>query len=242
MTTTVLNTKISEAGNRIFDNSKYITTQKFNKLTVEHFAARLKQTNLMNKTDFDKKPTNFNKGITSNRTKHLEVQKKLNSLITKDYIFLGRIYFTSNDGSQSTFVYQPTLDDLELKKDKGTHYVLSCKSKGVYNSKRKPLYTALLHSIKLSRYRTGIKFDKDPLIVEQNNYLSKIVNVYIVNDLDAWPSHRTNSFEFKNCLFGATNIVKNSNKEKYVYSGYETTFDSAGSRSFDNDLIMPKIL
>ena len=29
----------------------------------------------------------------------------------------------------------------------------------------------------------GIKFDKDPL--EQNNNLNKIVNVYIVYDLDA---------------------------------------------------------
>ena len=29
-----------------------------------------------------------------------------------------------------------------------------------------------------------IKFDIYPLVVEQNNYLSKIVNVYIVYDLD----------------------------------------------------------
>ena len=59
-----------------------------------------------------------------------------------------------------------------------------------------------------------IKFDKDTLAVEQNNYLTKIVNVYIVQDLAAWPRNptNTNSFKFKNCLFGATNIVKNSNK------------------------------
>ena len=31
-----------------------------------------------------------------------------------------------------------------------------------------------------------IKFDKDPLAVEQNNYLTKIVNVYTVCDLDSW--------------------------------------------------------
>ena len=83
------------------------------------------------------------------------------------------------------FVYQPTPDALELKKDKVTDYVLSWKSKGVDNSKPKPLYTAFLHSIKLSENRTGIKFDKDPLTVEQNNYLTKILNVYIVYDLDA---------------------------------------------------------
>ena len=80
-----------------------------------------------------------------------------------------------------------------------------------------------------------IKFDKDLLAVEQNNYLRKIVNVYIVYDLDAWPRNHTNNFEFKNCLFGATSIVKNSDKEKYVYSGYGITFDIADSWSFDND-------
>ena len=45
----------------------------------------------------------------------------------------------------------------------------------------------------------------------------------------------TNNFKFKNCLFRATFTVKNSNKEKYVYSGYGITFDSAGSWSFGND-------
>ena len=62
-------------------------------------------------------------------------------------------------------------------KDRGTDCVLRCKSKGVYNSKLKPLYTAFLHSTKLSGYKMGIKFDKDSLVVERNIYLTKIVNV-----------------------------------------------------------------
>ena len=71
----------------------------------------------MKKTDFDNKLSSFNGKITLNGRKHFEVQKKLNSIITKDYnFFLGWIYFTSNDGSQITFVYQPTLDTLKLKK------------------------------------------------------------------------------------------------------------------------------
>ena len=58
----------------------------------------------MNKTGFDDKRTSFRKLITSNETEDLEVKKKLHSLITKYYtFFLGRIYFTSNNGSQSTF-------------------------------------------------------------------------------------------------------------------------------------------
>ena len=54
-------------------------------------------------------------------------------------------------------------------------------------------------------------------------------------DLDAWPRNPTNNFQFKNCLFGATNIVKNSDKENCVYTGYRIIFDSAGFWSFDND-------
>ena len=83
----------------------------------------------------------------------------------------------------------------------------------VHLIKIKQLHTAFLHSIKLSEYRIGIKFDKDPLAIEQNNYFTKISNVYIVYDLDAWPRNPINNFKFKNCLFGATNIVKNSNME-----------------------------
>ena len=80
----------------------------------------------MSKTNFDNKLTSFNNQITSNKTKHLEVLKNLNSLITKDNkFFLGEIYLTSNNGSQNTFVYQPKLDSLELRKDKGTDYVLT---------------------------------------------------------------------------------------------------------------------
>ena len=56
----------------------------------------------------------FNRTINSNKTKYLEVQKRLSSLTAKDYnFFFGRIYFTSDDGSQNMFVYQPTLDILE---------------------------------------------------------------------------------------------------------------------------------
>ena len=81
----------------------------------------------------------------------------------------------------------------------------------------------------------GIKFDKIPLAVEKNNYLTKIVNIYFAYDLDAWPKVRLRNFTLKNCFFGATNIVKNIDKEKYVYSGYVITFDSAGLCNFDND-------
>ena len=75
VTTTFLNTKISEVENKVPDSSKYITTYEFNKLTAENFEPRLKQADLVNKTDFDNELTSFDKQITSNKTKHLEVLK-----------------------------------------------------------------------------------------------------------------------------------------------------------------------
>ena len=88
VTATVFNTKISEVEDKIPDNSKYITTQEFNKLTAENFAARLKQADLVNKIDFDNKLTSCNRQITLNKAKHLEVQKTLNSLILRLRFFL----------------------------------------------------------------------------------------------------------------------------------------------------------
>ena len=78
----------------------------------------------MNKNNFDNKLISFNRKITSNKTKYLEVKTKPNNLIIKEYnFFLGRIYITSNDRSQ------PTHNTSELKKEKITDYILSWKSK-----------------------------------------------------------------------------------------------------------------
>ena len=126
----------------------------------------------------------------------------------------------SSDGSQNAFAYQPALNALELKKD-GTNYAISSKSKEVYISKLKSSYIAFLHSIKCSGYRIGIK--EDSLTIEENNYATITLKVYIAYALDACPRNPTNSFKFKKCLFGATNLVKTSNKETWTFGGYGET-------------------
>ena len=61
----------------------YITTQEFNKLTADNFAARLKQANVANKYDiadfakntyFDDKLKNLNERVTLNKTKPVIIQ------------------------------------------------------------------------------------------------------------------------------------------------------------------------
>ena len=91
-----------------------------------------------------------------------------------------------------------------------------------------------MYSIKPSGYRVEIRFEKDRLAVEQNNYLTKFLNVYKVYDFYAWPRNPNNNFKYKNFLFGSTSIVKNSDKEKYVYSCFGLILDSAGSWDLDN--------
>ena len=42
------------------------------------------------------------------------------------------------------------------------------------------------------------------------------------------------NFTLKNCLFGATNIVKKSDKDKWVFSRFGIAFDRGDSWSFGN--------
>ena len=63
----------------------------------------------------------------------------------------------------------------------------------------------------------------------------KTVNAYTIYHLDYWPSILLNKFLLKNCLLGATNIVKNRDKSKYIYSSHGIAFSEASSWSFGND-------
>ena len=192
----------------------------------------------MSKADCDNQLAAFNRLITWNKTKHLEVQKKLNSLITKDYnFFLSRSYITSNHGSRNMFVYEPTFKVLELKSDKCTEYIINWKSKGACKSKLKALNDAFWHNVKNFGNQRWIQFNNTSLVIEQNKYTSRIVNVYIVYDLNNQPKILLKTFTLKNCLCEATNIVKNNNKEKYFYSGYGIPFDGIESWSFNNSLL-----
>ena len=71
------------------------------------------------------------------------------------------------------------------------------------------------------------KFNGSYLIKQnKSTFNRKIVNIYIIYDLD------TNSNDFdptlQNCLFGAVKLNKNSDIDKYKYSGFGIGFDSKG--------------
>ena len=56
-----------------------------------------------------------------------------------------------------------------------------------------------------------------------------VVNIYIV--YETTPDSNTSNITLENCLLGAIKITKNSDVDKYKYSGYGIGFDSRGSFS-----------
>ena len=165
-TRVVLNTKISGVDNKIPDvtglikktnydvkvkyiEKKYFTTADYKKLMI----CKEKPKKLVNKSDISNlvKSSDLNTKFSTLATKaELKAdQDKIVKLETRDSNFFLAKYFFGDDGFQNMFVYEPILDTLDLKKDKGTDYIFSWKSKVVYTSKLKSLYTAFLYSIKL---------------------------------------------------------------------------------------------
>ena len=84
------------------------------------------------------------------------------------------------------FVYQPTLNLLELNSDKSYEYVISWKTKGLNNFELIALVETFLLKIKCFVNRVGTQFNNPPLVVAENNNTTKMGNIYIVYDLDNW--------------------------------------------------------
>ena len=119
-------------------------------------------------------------------------------------------------------------------------YILSWKSKGLSDLEIKSIKTNnyLLNPC-IDQYDTSkirIKFDGSflnrfpPSIIH-----GKIVNIYIVYEV----SNHYNDVSYptiENCLFRSVKLTKNTDIDKYGYSGYGIGFDRKASFSIDNDI------
>ena len=140
-------------------------------------------------------------------------------------------FFFDDNGFQGTFVYKATFSLSEWKKIPAINILLVGNQTVLFKYKLLPSHGAFLLTIKYFGYKGGVQLNNSPLVVEQNNYEPKTVNTCVVYDLDNWPIIPLDNFTFKNCLFGATNNVKTSDKSKYVYSVYGRESDRLGSWS-----------
>ena len=125
------NTKNTEIEKKLTEHNhdKYIDTSEFNKLATNIFNARIAQTNVISKTDFDSKLSNLNRKISTNKTKHLLVENELNKLKTFHLsYFIDKSHF-EEDGTQNYLVFQPIIRYFKVNTITNTDYVSSWKFK-----------------------------------------------------------------------------------------------------------------
>ena len=165
------------------------------------FNARLAQSNLITKTDFDAKLSTLNKKITSNKTKDLLVENDLNQLKTFDSSHV------EEDGTQNCLASQPL--NKYFKFITNTLSILSWQSKGLSTENIDPPTATLAPSINYVGNKIIVKFTGSSL--KQSNKVTyihgKVVNIYTVYELGA-SSSNVNDPTLKNCLFGAVTLTK----------------------------------
>ena len=198
-------------------------------MTPSVFNARLAQANIITKTDFDAKLSGINKKITSNKTKHLLAENELKKLEKFDAAhFRGKNYF-EEDGIQNYLVFQPVCKYFEKTGDK----VSSWKSKGLSDEKIILTVMSTDKSATKTIYdnaRIKVRFNRDLLRQNQVTYNhGPVVNISIV--YETTPHTKTSNITLENHLFGAIKLTKNSDIDKYKYSGSGIGFDSRGSFS-----------
>ena len=115
-----------------------------------------------------------------------------------------------------------------------TSPILLRQSKGLSNENIDPPTTSLSPSINYVGNKIRVKFTGSCL--KQSNKISyiygKIVNIYIVYEINKKDNTIISDPTLENCLFGAVTLTKNVNIDKYGYSGYGIGFDRRSSFSF----------
>ena len=207
----------------ITNHGKYVATSEF------VFNARLAQTNLITKTDFDAKLSSLHRKIAANKTKHFLNDNDLS-------YYSGKKYFDEGSGKQNYLVFLPMGKYFKLNSVGGViDRVLSWRSKGISNESIKLPATSdnsLTPELNYYSTKTRVKFIKSCLKQSKNSYAhGKVVNMYLVYELGASSSNDSDP-TLKNCLFGAVALTKSADIEKYKYSGYGIGFDRRSSFSF----------
>ena len=116
-----------------------------------------------------------------------------------------------------------------------TNFISEWISKGLSSEIIKPPTTpnnSLAPAINNYGTKTRVKFTGSCLQQSKLTYThKKIVNIYVVYELGA-SSSNINDPTLKNCLFSAVTLTKNTDIDKYGYSGYGIGFDRRSSFSF----------
>ena len=115
-----------------------------------------------------------------------------------------------------------------------TSNILSWQSKGLSNENFNPPNTNFCSLIDYVGNKIRVKFNGSCLKQSYKILYThkKIVNIYIVSEINKKDNTIISDPTLENCLFGAVTLTKNTDIDKYEYSGYEIGFDRKGEFSF----------
>ena len=152
--------------------------------------------------------------ITSNKSRHLQVENELKKLQKFDTAyFRGKIYFDGNDGAQNSLVFQ--VGETYFKNNSGSNSskIETWKSKGLSSQSLSLSSTVgTTNGIKMNKPRRPVYVifnHKDSFFEQKKESIIKsrsIVNIYIVYSLSQETINSDNVL--KNCLFGTTKVTK----------------------------------
>ena len=149
--------------------------------------------------------------------------------------FIGKSHF-DEDGAQNYLIFQPLIRYFEFITNT-SRYISSWKSKGLSTESIKPP-TASDNSLApaLDYYGTKTRVNFTGSCLKQGKVKfnhKKVVNIYIVYELNKIAAIVNDFPTLQNALFGAVTLTKNEDIDKYGYFGHGIGFARRYSNSND---------
>ena len=177
--------------------------------------------------------SSLNKKTSKNKVDHLIVRNEINKIKNFDLNYFIRKSHFEEDGMQNRLVFQPIY---KYFKTDSSYHISSWTSKGLSNESITPPSAAnnfLTPSLNYLGTKIRVKFSGSCLKQDKVTYThGKIVNIYIVYEINKKDNTIIGDPTLENCLFGAVTLTKHVNIDKYGYSGYDIGFDRKVSFSF----------
>ena len=198
-------------------------TSQLNNLKSQHIATEV--------TGIDNKTKKNASDILALENKLQQKEDTINENERGLSIFRGFFFYLK----QNHLVYECKVDSFTFNNKK----ILKWKSTGIFNcsdyysmkgiENTKKEMPILKNDERMYVYLSGNHFQQNNVSTSNNDHVinNNVVIIYIVYKLDPITSIRDTTFTVQNALFGAMQITKNADANKYHYKGYGICFDES---------------